>query len=69
MLFKKIKMNIKIDDKQDIKSSGKAEVDVADFFFVLRFWYGRQLLKDACDLTSSEMSRISANSVSPPPNP
>ena len=30
-------MNIKIDDKQDIKSSGKAEVDVADFFFVLRF--------------------------------
>ena len=69
MLFKKIKMNIKIDDKQDIKSSGKAEVDVADFFFVLRFWYGRQLLKDACDLTSSEMSRISANSVSPSPNP
>ena len=35
--FKKIKMNIKIDDKQDIKSLGKAEVDVADFFFVLRF--------------------------------
>lgn len=24
-------MNIKIDDKQDIKSVGKAEVDVADF--------------------------------------
>ena len=69
MLFKKIKMNIKIDDKQDIKSSGKAEVDVADFFFVLRFWYGRQLLKDACDLTSSETLRISANSVSPSPNP
>ena len=62
-------MNIKIDDKQDIKSLGKAEVDVADFFFVLRFWYGRQLLEDACDLTSSETWRSNANSVSPAPNP
>ena len=30
-------MNIKIDDNQDVKSLGKAEVDVADFFFVLGF--------------------------------
>ena len=62
-------MNIKIDDKQDIKSVGKAKVDVADFFFVLGFWYGRQLLKDACDLTSSKTWRRSTNSVSPAPNP
>ena len=33
-------MNIKINDKQDVKNSGKDQVSVAEFSFVLGVWYG-----------------------------